>query len=367
MEKIGRNDPCWCRSGKKYKKCHLNKENEKRPEIWEVDASLRKIHGKKHCSCPTEMKHECNGNIINAHTVSKSASLKTISENGHVYGHKVSINKIHHNNGHLKYELIGINKASTFTGFCAYHDKNLFSVFEDQPFIETPEQVFLLSYRTIARENFNKLAHSETRTLLESGDAGFGVLEQELFRAFLNRHNHSLDLGVRDSNYHKQKFDDTLKSKEFENIEFCSIKFDGLLPFQCSGSHYPTTALNGTKLQALDSQETLDNMCISIINDPDKSFILLSWLKDSRGSCIEFVKVLLSMDYGELKSEITNYIFSHFENIYLKPSWWDTLEHNSKKFLETANQPLHIYHPIETDTLEFHEHNIIEISKNFQE
>jgi hypothetical protein len=23
--KLGRNDPCWCGSGKKYKKCHLEK------------------------------------------------------------------------------------------------------------------------------------------------------------------------------------------------------------------------------------------------------------------------------------------------------------------------------------------------------
>ena len=23
MEKIGRNDPCWCGSGKKYKTCHM--------------------------------------------------------------------------------------------------------------------------------------------------------------------------------------------------------------------------------------------------------------------------------------------------------------------------------------------------------
>jgi len=29
-EKVGRNDPCWCGSGKKYKKCHLN-EDEKNP------------------------------------------------------------------------------------------------------------------------------------------------------------------------------------------------------------------------------------------------------------------------------------------------------------------------------------------------
>jgi uncharacterized protein YecA (UPF0149 family) len=24
--KIGRNDPCWCGSGKKYKKCHLGRD-----------------------------------------------------------------------------------------------------------------------------------------------------------------------------------------------------------------------------------------------------------------------------------------------------------------------------------------------------
>ena len=24
--KVGRNDPCWCGSGKKYKKCHLGKD-----------------------------------------------------------------------------------------------------------------------------------------------------------------------------------------------------------------------------------------------------------------------------------------------------------------------------------------------------
>lgn len=29
MRKISRNDPCWCGSGKKYKKCHLNSDQEK--------------------------------------------------------------------------------------------------------------------------------------------------------------------------------------------------------------------------------------------------------------------------------------------------------------------------------------------------
>jgi hypothetical protein len=28
-EKPGRNDPCWCGSGKKYKKCHLHEDDRK--------------------------------------------------------------------------------------------------------------------------------------------------------------------------------------------------------------------------------------------------------------------------------------------------------------------------------------------------
>lgn len=27
MEKLGRNEPCWCGSGKKYKKCHEEFDN----------------------------------------------------------------------------------------------------------------------------------------------------------------------------------------------------------------------------------------------------------------------------------------------------------------------------------------------------
>lgn len=30
MEKLGRNDPCHCGSGKKYKNCHMNSETSKR-------------------------------------------------------------------------------------------------------------------------------------------------------------------------------------------------------------------------------------------------------------------------------------------------------------------------------------------------
>ena len=33
IPKLGRNDLCWCGSGKKYKKCHLNSDMAKRSRI----------------------------------------------------------------------------------------------------------------------------------------------------------------------------------------------------------------------------------------------------------------------------------------------------------------------------------------------
>ncbi len=33
VEKPGRNEPCWCGSGRKYKKCHLAEDEKKAAEI----------------------------------------------------------------------------------------------------------------------------------------------------------------------------------------------------------------------------------------------------------------------------------------------------------------------------------------------
>lgn len=32
-DKVGRNDPCWCGSGKKYKRCHLESDLKKQIRI----------------------------------------------------------------------------------------------------------------------------------------------------------------------------------------------------------------------------------------------------------------------------------------------------------------------------------------------
>ena len=42
---LGRNDPCWCGSGKKYKKCHLSDESEE--SVKRREAALSALYSTK--------------------------------------------------------------------------------------------------------------------------------------------------------------------------------------------------------------------------------------------------------------------------------------------------------------------------------
>lgn len=364
MGKHKRNDPCWCGSDKKYKDCHLNRDKMKKPELWEVNNELKNSFDKKYCSCPEQIKHECNGKIINSHTVSKGASLSSIAEKNHVYGLKVDLFKIDEGNGFIEPELIGVNKASTFTGFCAYHDKTLFSPFENSIFSYTKEQIFLLSYRTLSREHFLKVAHYESQKILEMGDAGLGLLEQIDFQKFVAAHKKSMELGIRDSLYHKNIYDEILLEKAYDKMLSIVIKFDKFLPFQFSGTHYPVVNFDGKKIQSLADKNTLDLICMATINDDKCSYLVISWLNEKHGSCTNFSESIISKSYAFTSQEIVNYIYSHFENVYSQPSWWNSLPQKEKTFILNSTQPLHEYNPIKEGEFNFHNCTIESIVSN---
>lgn len=83
--KLGRNDPCWCGSGVKYKKCHLDREQAEPPNIWEFASEQKRNYSKKYCIHPSANVGVCEGKIVKAHTIQKSGGLSRIAENGHVY------------------------------------------------------------------------------------------------------------------------------------------------------------------------------------------------------------------------------------------------------------------------------------------
>ena len=176
--KIGRNDPCWCGSGKKYKKCHLNRESEEPMQAWEAAKAMRENFSRRLCSAPKSLHGVCANKVVKAHTVPKSSSLKAIASDGHVLGLKMGLESLQKHGGKLHPEPIGINNASTFTGFCQKHDDQLFSCLEKDTFNKSEEQCFKLAFRSFSREYYTKSAMVAMREVHSSLDKGQPINRQ---------------------------------------------------------------------------------------------------------------------------------------------------------------------------------------------
>ena len=149
--KLGRNERCWCGSGKKYKHCHLDREKQAPLNPWDSSREYRKAFKVQTCLAPETWRDDCSRQISRAHTVPKSGSLRRIARDGHVYAFVPSFENLMKNDGVVVPELIGLNRASTFTGFCSRHDDAIFRPVEKRIFSCRQEQCFLLGYRAFCQ------------------------------------------------------------------------------------------------------------------------------------------------------------------------------------------------------------------------
>ena len=140
--KLGRNDPCWCGSGKKFKKCHLDKEREKPLPLPAAAGVVRKAFQQRMCLHPEASADAC-GKVISAHTIQRQGALSRLVD---ATGHCLTFYPAFAQKGQEP-QRRGWREASTFTGFCDQHDGKTFAPIETQSFRGTEEQCFLLAYR----------------------------------------------------------------------------------------------------------------------------------------------------------------------------------------------------------------------------
>nr|WP_189639104.1 SEC-C metal-binding domain-containing protein [Amylibacter ulvae] len=140
MKGRDRNAPCWCGSGKKFKKCHFGRDAQPKGNPWDAVDVNRKSYSQKKCCARDVGLGECDGRVIKAHTVSRGPNLAKIAKDGHVLHYVASIPDMNKNGGKLSVKKIGIKDASVFHGFCSKHDRELFSCIENEVFVGRPDQ-----------------------------------------------------------------------------------------------------------------------------------------------------------------------------------------------------------------------------------
>ncbi len=326
---IGRNDLCWCGSGKKYKKCHLPTESGNTMPLGQVKQSLYKEFKKKECLYPQRYADECSKKIIAAHSIQKSRVLKSISNDSNevMTFYQTTENKPRY---------VGWKQASTFNGFCEKHDKQIFSVIEDRDVEPTSEQLFIFGYRAFCHELYQKSASLRYQPYaLENLLKGRSLIEQQKIYEIQKASNLGVKKGQEEINKVKEGvFDPVLKTKQYDCFSSLYIEFSGHPAFVATGVITPDFDVHGKKiqcvLQQLESSETAHHLALSLINLGDKVRLVLYW-PSKFVKCTDFVMSLIELTEVELIRKLCAMVFGYLENVYFSDSWWNNLSPNQQK------------------------------------
>lgn len=332
--KLGRNDLCWCGSGLKYKYCHLGRDRQKPQNIWSVAKEHRKVLSIKECLVPASMKSKCSRSIVNAHTVPKKESLKSIARDNHVYGLNLDLENMIKHAGRVEPELVGINKASIFTGFCSIHDDSIFAPIEKHSFNESQEHCFLLAYRALTMELFKKIGVLSASSIRRQTDRGKCEYAQRQIQSFNKSFDTGLSLGLKDMEHYKRLYDNILLSKNFKDIRAYVLTFDRSPPVMCSSAHFLEYDFKGNKLQDVDNNNTIAHqIAYTSFYSGGHGFIVFSWLSESDAVCRQLIDSLKELSPDRVTDALIGFFFTYTENLYIQPEWWENLANDKRKLL----------------------------------
>jgi len=155
------NNECYCEKGiinkvKLKDCCSKGKKNNLKAGI-KIASYINNIEGYKNyqCLCPNHMVKDCKSlkgvEAINSHSVSRNQNLSKISEKNEIYSFKAKLrNGIFSFN--YQFEKETIHSASTYLGFCNFHDGNIFGNIDKGIRAANNEDIFFIRYRLLGKE-----------------------------------------------------------------------------------------------------------------------------------------------------------------------------------------------------------------------
>lgn|GEM_PF-460552 len=317
LRKIGRNDMCPCGSGKKYKRCCVDKEDD--PSFTDPSNFFNTYKDIKHKSkikrCMHPNQDECSERIIGAHSIQNNKILKHIADDGCVY-----MPYPKNDNPFAITTKWGRKEATVFTGFCGYHDNELFKPIENNTFNKSDEHIFLHTYRTFALGYHRKCENVRLQQIILQKKPSL-VGEEEIEDMFFGDR-----LAVKDLEEAKTEFDRAILNKKYGILTHITWEFDKVINFAASGHTALTKDLKGDPIQDLrDKNTTMKHVFFTVFPEEGKSYCILSWVKSEADIFDSYKNQLLDLTEQQKISYLNNLIPMESENIVIKPSAWDSL------------------------------------------
>ena len=314
--KIGRNDPCPGGSGKKYKKCCLNKPDMQKLAEAVVNATHNIKNEARIKQCLHPNHNECDGKIIKAHALQNNRILNKIAENGML----VTLDGTQFHMFQVA-DFKGRKSATTFTGFCSYHDKTLFQDIEDNPFSGTAKQVFLFTYRTMAWHYHKKQEQTNAARIQfeKMRSQGYDMSVSSDFLDYVT----GLQLGLQDNQKEKNIFDQALLAENYDSISYYIWEIPYEINFAISMMYELEYDIEGNRINDLLHSKDVYSIYLNIFPSENKSYCIWSWLKINDSKFTKFAKQFEGLQVSDRENYLNNNLFRWSDSIVISPRLWN--------------------------------------------
>ncbi|MFJ8354105.1 SEC-C domain-containing protein [Bacillus paramycoides] len=322
---------CPCGSEKKFKFCCYPKAKEDKPKKFDNYSIGRIQHMMTQYWEDTDFevcmgyeKERCENLIKSAHSIQNNRILNRISKDGHVY---CMVGKAEKGGFKSEFKKVSKNKASTFFGFCGYHDTEIFKPIELQEYQQEPIQSFLFAFRAHALQY-----HRKQRELKNI---------QNIFRDFpyLMLESHFVDryrttcLDVSDYAQDHVIFEEGFSNGNFNNIRTISRQLDFEVNFATSSAFAVQYDLNGKQINNIyfdQNVEKMPSIYVTVYPSENGTNIILSYHLEDEITYKEYFDQLESLSTEKLLEYLNYLIVEYTENVFFNPDFIETLTDKQK-------------------------------------
>ena len=278
--------------------------------------------------CFCHDKKNCNGNIKQSHSLQRNGRLSIIE--GEVNGNQViytfTETEFDEKTFHKSLKPIGKGVASTFFGFCDYHDTTLFSPIENFPFDNSDKHCFLHSYRAFAHSYHRKKEELKAY----KADSNYSkVIPKVTLLSMIE----GAEIGVAEGEIEKKKLDELLDKQEYDGLEYFTYILPKKFPIACSSQISPYYSYKGTPMNNhVDSKIPYSHIMLTILPDHNQTIIIFACFPDDEKGKL-FLDELNDLHPLPLEKAISSILINCAENTFFAPTLWNKLGKNGQRQL----------------------------------
>jgi hypothetical protein len=268
----------------------------------------------------------CMQKAIKAHSIQNARILEALATDGHIISLTRRMDR--EKGPQVDFGLVGRNLSTTFTGFCAKHDRDIFYPIEKNELdIDDPFHLFLIAYRAVTRELHATMegAYKLQKAILKRVELGIDPI---------NQHNAAGEIAVghmikaHNTWLYRTSFDTALLKKSYENILHDIIVLDVERPLiaVCSLFSLEDYVIEDSKLHI-----SLNVLPLS----ETSTVVVFSYRKSDIAIAKEALGRILYSNGMQQRYELSRLILNSCENFVICPDHFDSWSEEKKEEIKS--------------------------------